>query len=92
MGGLRGGRLLLCHLTLQLRVLLLLLRLLLELLLLLRLLGLHLGCLLLLLLHLLLRRLRLKHGLRAHHLHERVLVVGHHAVGKLRLLLSHEGL
>lgn len=58
--------------------------------LLLRLLLLHL--VLRLLLQLLLLRLRLNHGLRTHHLHERILVVGHHAVGELRLLLRHESL
>lgn len=45
-----------------------------------------------LLVHLLLSCLRLDHGLRTHHLHEGILVVGHDTIGKLRLLLSHEGL
>lgn len=81
MGRLRSGSLLMSHLVLQLRMLLLLLRLL----------CLHLR--LLLLLHLLLLLLRrLSHGLGSHHLHERILVVGHHAIGELRLLLCHESL
>ncbi len=42
--------------------------------------------------HLLLLSLLLDHRLRTHHLHERVLVIGHEAVGKLGLLLSHERL
>lgn len=75
-GGLRDRRWLVRQLILHLEVLLLLLHLRLW----------------LLRLHLLLRRLMLNHGLRAHHLHERILVVGHHAVSKLGLLLSHESL
>lgn len=53
-------------------------------------LTLHLGVLLRL--HLLLGCLRLNHGLWTHHLHERILIVGHDAVGKLGLLLGHQGL
>lgn len=78
MGRLRGGRLLKTHLTWKLCVLLLL--------------GLYLMLRLLLLLELLLRHLRLNHLLRTHHLYERILIVGHHAIGELRLLLGHERL